>query len=436
MALIHNMSAECVKSELDIFTVPMTQMAIEKCSYVEIQPLAAITQDSPIEFVIAGSGSDYIDLNNTLLYTKLKITLPDGANMPARAPVGLINYPGATVFSQLDITLGDRLISQSSSTYPYRCIIDCLLNYDTDTLETLFSAGLFYKDTSGFMDSADPAADVNHGLTRRAAYTEGSGIAELLAPIHSDIFFQEKLMLNGLDIKLRLSRAKDEFCLMRNDAVNYKVHIVSASLFVKKVSVSPAVRLGHAHALQNSTAKYPIDRVCVKNYSIAAASRVTNIENLFLGQLPKAIVIGFVDNDAFTGAYDKNPFAFKHFDVEFLALYVDGEQHPSKPFQPQYNNSMAVREFYQLALSTGRHLKNKPLVIDRLDYMAGYTLYAFNLSPDEEQGQNLSLIKSGNIRLETRFRRALPHTINLIVYAIFDSIIEVSNRRQVLIDYY
>ena len=74
--------------------------------------------------------------------------------------------------------------------------------------------------------------------------------------------------------------------------------------------------------------------------------------------------------------------------------------------------------------------------IDREDFLQGYTLYAFNLSPDEECGQHLSLIKSGNIRLETRFRQPLRSTINLIVYAIFDSIIEVSNRRQLQIDYY
>ena len=44
------------------------------------------------------------------------------------------NYPGATLFSQVDVSLGDRLISQGSNTYPYRCIIECLMNYDRQTL--------------------------------------------------------------------------------------------------------------------------------------------------------------------------------------------------------------------------------------------------------------------------------------------------------------
>ncbi len=53
-------------------------------------------------------------------------------------------------------------------------------------------------------------------------------------------------MINGVDIKIRLIQAKDEFCLMRADDVAYKLNIVSASLFVKKVTVSPPVRLAHA----------------------------------------------------------------------------------------------------------------------------------------------------------------------------------------------
>ncbi len=54
MALFHNMSEECIKSELDLFTVPMTQTSIEKNTYVEIPPLSAITDSSPIEFLLRG----------------------------------------------------------------------------------------------------------------------------------------------------------------------------------------------------------------------------------------------------------------------------------------------------------------------------------------------------------------------------------------------
>ncbi len=152
MALLHRMSGECIKSELDLFSVPLTQTVIEKNGYLEVSPLSAISGSAPLDFFIAGNGDDYVDLNNTMLYLRVKITRPNGEEIAHPAKVGLINYPGATIFSQVDVTLGDRLISQSSSTYPYRCIIESLINYGKDTLESVFSAGLFHKDTAGHMD--------------------------------------------------------------------------------------------------------------------------------------------------------------------------------------------------------------------------------------------------------------------------------------------
>lgn len=429
------MSAECVKSELDLFTLPYTQTSIDKNVYMEIPPLSAITDTGPLEFYIAGNGEDYLDLNNTLLLLTCKIVKQDGTNLDPGAPVGVINYPIATIFSQVDVCLGDRLISQASNTYPYRALLECLLNYGKETLATQFSAGLFFKDTAAHMDVHAPAGH-NAGLTSRAAFSAESHQFELIGHVHADIFFQEKLLLNGVDVKVKFSRSKDEFCLMGVAADNNKLKIISASLYVKKVTVSPPVKIGHAQALLSATAKYPIERVCIKTFSLPAGGRVCTQENLFLGPLPKCVVIGMVDNDAYTGSYVKNPFNFKHYDAEFISMYVNGVQYPSKPFLPNFRDDNAVREFYSLIQATGKQMKDQAMVIDRTEYLHGYTLYGFNMTPDEDCGQHLSLVNSGNMRLELRFRNPLPNTVNVIVYATFDNIVEINQRRNVLIDYY
>lgn len=434
MAFLHRLSTECTKSELDIFTLPYTQTSIEKYTYVEIPPLSTVTDNGPLEFYVAGNGEDYLDLNNTFLHLRCKITNADGTDLANDAKVGVVNYPIASLFSQVDVMLGDRLISQSSNTYPYRAIMELLLNYGKNALETQYSAGLFYKDTAGHLDSTDPQGR-NSGFKNRYSFSSESKTFDLIGHIHSDIFFQDKLLLNGVDLKIKMVRSKDEFCLMKEGARDYTLKLLSASLFVKKVSVSPAVRLGHGQALLNATAKYPIERVCMKTFSLPAGSRICTQENLFLGPLPKTIIIAFCDNDAYCGDYSKNPFNFKHYDTEFIALYVDGTQYPAKPFQPNFESGNVVREFHSLVLASGKHFKDQGLAINRQDYAQGYTLIAFNLSPDDDCGQHLSLIKSGNMRLELRFRNPLPRTVNLIVYASFDSILEINNRRNVLIDY-
>ena len=209
MAFLHSLSAECTKSELDIFTLPYTQTSIEKYTYVEIPPLSTVSDNGPLEFYVAGNGEDYLDLNNTFLHLRCKITNPDGSNIANDAKVGVVNYPIASLFSQVDVMLGDRLISQSSNTYSYRSIIEIISNFARESLETQFSAGLFYKDTAGQMDVTDPQGR-NNGFKTRALFSAESKTFDLMGHIHSDIFFQDKLLLNGVDLKIKMVRSKDE----------------------------------------------------------------------------------------------------------------------------------------------------------------------------------------------------------------------------------
>jgi len=51
-----------------------------------------VADGSPIEFEISGSGKDYIDFGNSMLYVQAKIVQPNGANLGAAvntAPVNL-----------------------------------------------------------------------------------------------------------------------------------------------------------------------------------------------------------------------------------------------------------------------------------------------------------------------------------------------------------
>ncbi|XP_062383562.1 uncharacterized protein F54H12.2-like [Sardina pilchardus] len=435
MALLHHRSSECTKSELDLFAPPFTQLSVEDTTYVEVSPIAALTENGPVEFFIPGDGERYLDLSSVHLYLRLKITKGDGSDLADNDAVSVINYPIQTLFSQCDVRVGERLISQSSNTHPYRSILECLLNYSKATLETQFSAGLFSKDTAGHMD-VTRMGGTNLGFNERGAVSAESREFELVGALHSDLFFSDRLLLNGVDVKIKLTRAKDQFCLMAPTNSDFKLNLLAASLFVKKVGVSPAVKIGHAAALQTSNALYPLSRVTIKTFSIPAGSRVCTQENLFLGHLPSYVVLGMVDHQAFTGAYHLNPFNFQHANCEYLTLSQDGRQIPAKPFQPQFGQDICAREFYNLYLASGRHMKDQSLIFTKNDFPHGYCLFLFNLTNDEENSGVLSPMNNGCLRLDMRFNQALPQTMTLVVYAAFDSILEINSRRQVLTDFY
>ena len=88
-----------------------------------------MSDGSPIEFDVSGTGDDYVDFSNTMLYMKAKVTQPNDANLAADTDVGPVNLFLHSLFSKVDISLNGTLITSSTNTYPYRAMLETLLSY-------------------------------------------------------------------------------------------------------------------------------------------------------------------------------------------------------------------------------------------------------------------------------------------------------------------
>jgi len=200
-----------------------------------------------------------------------------------------------------------------------------LLSYGDDTKKSQLTSELFYEDQPGRMDVVDFGdAARNNGLFTRPRFTRGSRLIDMIGRIHADIFFQSRYLLNEVNVKIKLVRSRNTFCLI--GANEFRVKIKSAIMFVRKVKLAPSVFLAHAKALENSTAKYPIRRAVCKMVTIPNTFRDINIEKLFSGQLPSRLVIGLVANATFNGANNRNPFNFAHYNLMEISVYTDGQQ--------------------------------------------------------------------------------------------------------------
>ena len=129
MAVVSPQSCLCVKSELDLFTVPPAQTSVEHGCTMDYHPVSTLTDNGPIEFNIPGSSEDYTDLTNTFLHLGMKITAADGANILDDAAIGPVNLLMHSLFSQVDVALNDKLVLSSTNTYAYRAYLETLLNY-------------------------------------------------------------------------------------------------------------------------------------------------------------------------------------------------------------------------------------------------------------------------------------------------------------------
>ena len=132
MKLRHEQSSQCLRSELYLFLLPPTQAAVDGSQWVEHSPVSTITSSSLIEFIMSGSGEDYMDLNNTLLEVKACIKTITDSPVDAAVEVALINNTWHSLYSQIDVSLNDVNVSSATTTYPYRAYIETHLNYGTD----------------------------------------------------------------------------------------------------------------------------------------------------------------------------------------------------------------------------------------------------------------------------------------------------------------
>ncbi|GFX16452.1 uncharacterized protein F54H12.2 [Trichonephila clavipes] len=173
-------SPECAKFELTLFALPPTQTVIERGHWVQFPPIANVSDGGPIEIVISGSGEEYLDLSQTQLYVRAKILKKDGKLITEENKVDPVNLFLHSLFSQVDISLKERIISSSSNTYAYRVIIETLLNYGYDSKISQLTSKVYYKDTAGRMSIYDEVdEDPNEGFNTRVLLFKNSATVDM-----------------------------------------------------------------------------------------------------------------------------------------------------------------------------------------------------------------------------------------------------------------
>ena len=119
------------------------------------------------------------------------------------------------MWSQIDLYLNGSFVTQSNNNSPFRAYIKNLLNFGQDAKSSQLSAVLWYRNTAGQFDTR---GDTNSGYTTRKALAAQKNQIDMVGTLHVDLSFQNRYLLNGVEIRLRLIRSKDVFCLDGNAA--------------------------------------------------------------------------------------------------------------------------------------------------------------------------------------------------------------------------
>ena len=126
-----------INSELMLFQPSVITEGAEYLQWIECRPINQISEDSSINLHVKASSSQYLDLQRSVLCVKAKIVKDYGTNLDAGADKVIpINLFMQSLFSQVDVYFQQKLVSSSSTNYPYKAMMDVLLNFGQDATST------------------------------------------------------------------------------------------------------------------------------------------------------------------------------------------------------------------------------------------------------------------------------------------------------------
>lgn len=415
--------------ELALFEAPIRDATIQKIQYVEYRPTSQLNS-GPLQFYIPSTANQYIDLRRSKLCLKVKIVKGDGSAPTAAEHVAPANLTMHSLFSQVDIQLQQQTVSSSAAqSYPYKAYLQTVLQYGREAKETFLEMQGYYKDRAGFMETMEPDPRGNTGWADRFIHFVKGAVVDLEGPLLSDIWQQNKAILNGVELQLKLWPAKPDFILCtKADGADYKMELVEACLRICKLTPIPEVMLAHAETIRDNPALYNFDRSEIKTFQLNKGQYSFHLEDLFQMDVPSRLVVGMVTATSFNGTYDSNPFDFRHFDLRSLAVYLDDESVPGRPIKTNFK-ALSFLEGYNSLFSSD---DEDGTFISREDYPAGYTLYMFRLAPDHAP-HHIPFTSRGNVRLSGNFGTALAENVTLIVYAQFPALMTVDSSRNIKI---
>lgn len=428
---------EVQPSELSIFDLPGTQTGVVNLSFQQIRPVSQLDNESPIEFNISGQNSmDYIDLRKSTMNLKVRLVKSDGSKITSTDKVGPVNLLLHSLFSQVEVNVQNKSITSSTTNYPYKAMIQTLLKYGHEAKDSQLTSQLYYADTPNYFDDSDPDGQ-NIGLYTRSQFFKDSKLVDLQGNIYHPLLALERYILNSTGMTIKFFKSKPEFYLMSSDEIaDYRIEIVSMHLNICRVSVNPGVIYGHNEILKTTNAKYPFVNTDVKLLSIPAGNSSFRFDQLFNSLRPNKVIIGFVSSKAASGDYISNPFRFKNYNLSQIALLIDGLPVGGNPMKLSFNGSNGstyLSGYYSLFEVSGKSLQDSGNAIDRDDFTGGCALYGFQIEPEFDGLDYLTLLKQGNVRIEAHFNSPLPEPCMCVVYSENSGYFELTQSRDVVL---
>lgn len=438
-------SSEQMISQLNLFQRRPLMLSVVNSFIEEYQTKTTLdASTNVVQFTIPPSPTNYTNLNETMLYVRVKITLADGTNIPQNANVGPVNNVLGSLFVNLEHYINDVRVSTSYNNY---ALVNFLENFMTsENTKVMLQAAGYLEDNltnPGSMNSTVATLPgPNGGLVGRASWFAQSREVELVGFISTPAHTSTKFFIPNLTFDYKFQLASPNFALMFSAAAgdpSYKLVLTKASLLVKRVACSPSVVMAHSQILASQPALYQVRRYGFSSFTVPAASLNFSKVNLFLGEtMPSQVFVLMSNSRNWLGASTRNPWFFQNMSLQSINLRVGEQNIPNT----QITLDMAAQIFKRMYMQTlaGMGSLNGGICPDGLSpeaFLESMFILAYDLTRDGKVNSSYlnNLFEKHAIQLDGTFANALAENITINVLGVFPGTIEINSQFVASTDY-
>jgi len=250
----------------------------------------------------------------------------------------------------------------------------------------------------------------------------------LVGKIYHEIFNIPQWLPPNVKVDIKLTLAPSNFILRKELAGNPDVSLslTSAILHVRKQQVMSSVALAVEKLRANgNNIKLLVPHTITNQRHIAVGSRTFTDSSFINGEIPSKLALAFVKSASAIGSWTECPHKFEMFGLSSLVCKVNGI--------PLYNLSFdkSYRTLYELTMQTLDHdsqLFENGITEDMFAKTHGIIVL------DLSGTQDMSIVRTGSVRLECTFTDPLAESIALISLNQYETYWEITPEGSVLLD--
>lgn len=382
-----------------------------------VGPTGGVTGNGPYEFVLPPVEQTFLLLGNLSLYCKARVMRENDAPLIGTDVVAPVNGLGTAMWEHTEVSVNDYTLGGASATNShYKGYLETVLSYDATSKDTHLRAQLFSMDTPGHYADMTENGE-NAGFRDRFGVVRESQTFDMVSPLTADFLRTDKHLCPGNKLSVKLYRARDAFLLNTVQNRRFHLKILELKLYYQRVRLRENIPIPRVE-------KYLCTKTEMKRFPIPIGMTRYNFTLHHGGKMPKSIILAQVLTAAAEGSFANNPFYLQHFNINTLALRVNGRQVPSDALQPDFNNEppLVNRSYVHMFMNTGAYRLDRGNCITLPAFQNGCTVFPFDLAIDMCNGYHLHAAREGTISVEIGWAQALANPITLLAHCSYDEV--------------